>query len=156
MFSKVGHIINSVRNREIPIRTDVGGTCWSESARLMKSSTIEMRKKLVINMMMLGARDRTVSNRRSCIEKATSCPVSGSRTVKSMKGIAVLSGEGIAVVPDAPMSPGNPDACAAANPPPHTRNTVHISAILKRGEGEIHALREGKLRRVSCGVLRVD
>ena len=36
---------------------------------------MEMRRKLVMRMRMLGARERAVRRRRSWTEKATSCPV---------------------------------------------------------------------------------
>jgi hypothetical protein len=48
---------------------------------------METRRKLVVKMMMLGARDRTVIRRSSCRENATSLPDSGFLTLRSMKGI---------------------------------------------------------------------
>jgi hypothetical protein len=51
-------------------------------------------------MIMLGARDRTVRRRRSWREKATSCPDSGFRIVRSTKGITGSAcGVGIFIVP---------------------------------------------------------
>ena len=71
---KVGHIIKSVIKKAIPLTTEVGGTCCSESARLIKSRTIEKRRKQVTRMSRLGARVRTVSKSKSLTEKATSLP----------------------------------------------------------------------------------
>jgi hypothetical protein len=100
MAVKVGHIIKIVIKRAMPIKTWLGGTCWRERARLTKSSTMEILRKLVIRMMMLGARERTVRRRRSWREKATSCPPSGFLTVRSIKGTTgAPGGAGIFMVP---------------------------------------------------------
>jgi len=75
-----------VRKREMPMRTWLGGTCWRERALFMKSRTIDIRRKLVTRMRMLGARESAVSRRRSWTEKATSFPVLGLRTRRSTRG----------------------------------------------------------------------
>jgi len=94
-------------NRAIPISTWLGGTCWSESARLIKSSTIAIRRKLVIRIKMLGASARAVKRRSSCMEKATSCPLSGFLMVRSIKGTGVIDGgSGMPIVPSVAI-PGN-------------------------------------------------
>jgi hypothetical protein len=93
-------MIKRVRNREIPRITWLGGTCCKDKARLIKSRTMEILKKLVMRMIILGARDRTVRRRRSWREKATSCPDSGFLMVKSTKGITgSAGGVGIFIVP---------------------------------------------------------
>jgi hypothetical protein len=61
---------------------------------------METLKKLVMRMMMLGARESTVSSKRSWSEKATSRPVPGFLMVRSMKGITGSSGgSGMVMVP---------------------------------------------------------
>jgi hypothetical protein len=98
-------MIKTVKKREIPKMTWLGGTCCRERARLIKSRTMEIRRKLVMRMMILGARDKTVTRRRSWSEKATSCPDSGLRMVKSIKGITgSAGGVGIAMVPSVERS----------------------------------------------------
>ena len=55
--------------------------------------------------MMLGASESTVSSSSSCRENATSCPVAGLRTVKSIKGIAGGGGgAGMFMVPGTDIS----------------------------------------------------
>jgi hypothetical protein len=96
----VDHIINRVRKKDIPRITWFGGTCCRERARLIKSRTMDIRKKLVIRIIILGARERTVMRRRSWREKATSSPESGFRMVRSIKGITgSAGGSGMAMVP---------------------------------------------------------
>jgi hypothetical protein len=65
-------MIKRVKKRAIPFKTWVGGTCWSERARFIKSMTMEIRKKLVVRMRILGARESTVKRRSNCTEKETS------------------------------------------------------------------------------------
>jgi len=65
----------SVIKNAIPLSTAVGGTCCRERARLIKSRTIEKRKKHVVKIKMLGASVSTVSKRSTCTENATSLPV---------------------------------------------------------------------------------
>jgi hypothetical protein len=61
---------------------------------------MEILRKLVIRMMMLGARERTVKRRRSWREKATSCPLWGFLTERSIKGTTGAGGGvGIFMVP---------------------------------------------------------
>jgi hypothetical protein len=101
----VGHIIKTVKKSDIPRITWLGGTCCRDRARLIKSNTMDMRRKLVIRMIMLGARDRTVRRRRSWREKATSLPDSGFLTVRSIKGITgSAGGEGMVMVPSVERS----------------------------------------------------
>jgi hypothetical protein len=93
-------MMKKVKKREIPRITWLGGTCWRDKARLIKSRTMEILRKLVISMMMLGARERMVINRRSWREKATSCPDAGFLMVRSTKGITgSAGGVGIFIVP---------------------------------------------------------
>jgi hypothetical protein len=67
---------------------------------LIKSSTIEILKKLVVRITMLGARERTVKSKRSWRENATSCPLWGFRTERSIKGTTGDGGGvGIFMVP---------------------------------------------------------
>jgi hypothetical protein len=92
--------MKKVKKREIPRITWLGGTCWRDKARLIKSRTMEILRKLVIRIIILGARERTVINRRSWREKATSCPDSGFLMVRSTKGITgSAGGEGMFMVP---------------------------------------------------------
>jgi hypothetical protein len=70
-------MMKMVKKKAIPMSTWFGGTCCRDKARLTKSRTIDTRRKLVIRMIMLGARDNTVRMRRSWRLKAISCPVSG-------------------------------------------------------------------------------
>jgi hypothetical protein len=66
---------------------------------------MEILRKLVMRMIMLGARDRMVTRSRSWREKATSCPDSGFRMVRSIKGITGSAGaSGIAMVPGGDIS----------------------------------------------------
>jgi hypothetical protein len=73
---------------------------------------METRRKLVVKMMILGARDRTVMRSSSCRENATSLPDSGFLILRSMKGMTGLcGGAGMAVVAGLDTS-GKPASCA--------------------------------------------
>jgi hypothetical protein len=83
---------------------------------------MEIRRKLVMRMMMLGARERAVRRRRSWREKATSWPDSGFLMVRSMKGIPGFSGAGgIVTVPSVDI-PGKGGTWAAGGGPPRRIN----------------------------------
>jgi hypothetical protein len=61
---------------------------------------MEILRKLVTRIMMLGARERTVKRSSSWREKATSWPFWGFRTERSIKGITGAGGGvGISMVP---------------------------------------------------------
>jgi hypothetical protein len=81
-------MMKSVRKKAMPMSTCPGGTCCRDKARLIKSSTMDMRRKLVSRMTILGARDNIVSSRSNCMLNATSWPVSGERTDRSTNGMA--------------------------------------------------------------------
>ena len=103
-------MIKIVRKNAIPISTWFGGTCWSESALLTKSSTMDTRRKLVIKMMMLGASDSTVRSNKSWRLNATSWPFAGLRTLMSNIPIeGIPPGVGISIVPSTDL-PGKVSA----------------------------------------------
>jgi len=85
-------MIKRVKKREIPKTTWLGGEDCKDRARLTKSKTMEMRRKLVIKINKLGARERTVNNSRIWREKATSLPVVGLRTETLTKGTTGFAG----------------------------------------------------------------
>ncbi len=103
-------MINRARNNAMPCKTCVGGTCCSDNARLIKSRTIDKRRKAVIKSKILGAREMSVSNRRSCTEKATSRLVWGSRISKLMKGMREAGRS--ALIPVTPRSTPPRASCA--------------------------------------------
>jgi hypothetical protein len=108
-------MIKIVMNREIPRSTWLGGTCWRERARLIKSSTMEILRKLVMRRMMLGARERTVRRRSNWREKATSRPLSGFLIERSIKGTTgIPGGAGMFMVPWTDISGKGSDSWAAA------------------------------------------
>jgi hypothetical protein len=123
-------MIKRVKKRDIPIRTWLGGTCCRERARLIKSRTMEILRKLVIRIRMLGARDRMVIRSSNWREKATSRPDSGFRMVRSIKGITGSAGaSGMAMVPGVDRS-GKGRVWAPAGTMGRSRK---ISAIKARG-----------------------
>ena len=52
--------MNKVIKKAIPFNTAVGGTCCRDKARLIKSSTMENRRKQVTRIKILGARVKIV------------------------------------------------------------------------------------------------
>ena len=122
-------MIKIVMNKATRISTWLGGTCWRERALLIKSNTMATLRKLVMRMMMLGARERRVIRSSSCKEKATSWPLWGFLTVRSTKGTPVfVSGAGRAVVPCVDM-PGKGGVCAST---PIGATTIRTNKNTKR------------------------
>ncbi len=108
-------MMNTVRNRARPISTWLGGACCSDSARLMKSKTIAMRRKHVVRIRMDGAMASTVSRSSICTESTTSWLLRAWRTFRSTKG-----------KPSPPAAGAAPEACAdrGTRPAPSSRTTA--------------------------------